>query len=92
MNSHVLWPGLKSETTGLTTGIVRQAHKVNPQMKGFIITAVLGMQAVWWLRVLQCCSSQEVPVEPNRQAEDSGDHKEAILCTLQAEEGCSAPR
>ena len=35
--------------------------------------------------------SQEVPVEPNRQAEDSGDHKEAILCTLQAEEGCSAP-
>ncbi|XP_076774771.1 protein Shroom2 isoform X2 [Arvicanthis niloticus] len=36
--------------------------------------------------------SQEVPVEPNRQAEDSGGHKEALLCTLQAEEGCSAPQ
>lgn len=35
--------------------------------------------------------SQEVPVEPNRQAEDSGGQKEALLCTLQAEEGCSAP-
>ncbi|XP_006997853.1 protein Shroom2 isoform X1 [Peromyscus maniculatus bairdii] len=35
--------------------------------------------------------SQEVPVEPNRQAEDSGGHKEALQCTLQAEEGCSAP-
>lgn len=35
--------------------------------------------------------SQEVPVEPNRQAEDSDGQKEALLCTLQAEEGCSAP-
>ncbi|KAL1766462.1 Shroom2 isoform X1 [Sigmodon hispidus] len=35
--------------------------------------------------------SQEVPVEPNRQAEDSGGHKEALQCTLQAEEGCSIP-
>ncbi|XP_051034669.1 protein Shroom2 isoform X2 [Phodopus roborovskii] len=33
---------------------------------------------------------QEVPVEPNRQAEDSGGHKEGPQCTLQAEEGCSA--
>lgn len=33
-----------------------------------------------------------MPVEPNRQAEDSGGQKEALLCTLQAEEGCSAPR
>ncbi|XP_040599961.1 protein Shroom2 [Mesocricetus auratus] len=36
--------------------------------------------------------SQEVPVEPNRQAEDSGGHREALQCTLQAEEGCSALR
>ncbi|OBS76222.1 hypothetical protein A6R68_17325, partial [Neotoma lepida] len=35
--------------------------------------------------------SQEVPVEPNRQAEDSGGHKEALQCTLHAEERCSAP-
>ncbi|XP_050998066.1 protein Shroom2 isoform X2 [Acomys russatus] len=35
--------------------------------------------------------SQEVPIEPNRQSEDSGEHKEALPHTLQAEEGCSAP-
>ncbi|XP_060231134.1 protein Shroom2 isoform X5 [Meriones unguiculatus] len=35
--------------------------------------------------------SQEVPVEANRQAEDSGEHKEALPCTLQTEEECSAP-
>uniref|UniRef100_A0A8C2MFQ5 Protein Shroom2 n=1 Tax=Cricetulus griseus TaxID=10029 RepID=A0A8C2MFQ5_CRIGR len=34
--------------------------------------------------------SQESPIEPNRQAEDSGGHKEALQCTLQAEEGFSA--
>ncbi|XP_041500703.1 protein Shroom2-like isoform X2 [Microtus oregoni] len=35
--------------------------------------------------------SQEVPVEPDRQPEDSGGHKGVPQCTLQADEGRSAP-
>nr|XP_048297623.1 protein Shroom2 isoform X1 [Myodes glareolus] len=35
--------------------------------------------------------SQEVPVEPDRQPEDSGGHKGVPQCTLRADEGRSAP-